>query len=235
MESTEVTRTASESGNDEAPRGTQGKRATGTRRRLNDQQEQEVARLYAETETPIADISRRFGIGESSVYRVAQRHGAALRGRTATSSKSSSPDTRAAAAAVRPAAAAMRGRAAKPQASVGATVRTTSALRERSAVSESGNAPRTAASPAARAQPPARRTSATTRGRGAGATATLATVVAPRLEFRVSYVAVQVIKAANIADAIRLTEAAGAIDIHHIVLAELPGNPITQPDYAPSG
>src|SRR5579871_6527167 len=59
--------------------------ATGTRRKLSEDQEREVTRLYSETETPVSEISKRFGIGESSVYRVAQRHGAALRGRTSTS------------------------------------------------------------------------------------------------------------------------------------------------------
>src|SRR3981081_3738585 len=54
-----------------------------SRRKLSDQQEREVTRLYAETETPVSEISKRFGIGESSVYRVAQRHGAKLRGRQA--------------------------------------------------------------------------------------------------------------------------------------------------------
>src|SRR5207248_2035431 len=62
-----------------------GDSATGTRRKLTDQQEREVTRLYSETETPVSEISKTFGIGESSVYRVAQRHGAKLRGRTATS------------------------------------------------------------------------------------------------------------------------------------------------------
>src|SRR5215471_2181464 len=57
---------------------------TGTRRKLSEDQEREVTRLYAETETPVSEISKRFGIGESSVYRVAQRHGASLRGRTST-------------------------------------------------------------------------------------------------------------------------------------------------------
>src|SRR5438876_5749394 len=56
--------------------------ATTTRRKLSDPQEREVTRLYGETETPVSEISKRFGIGESSVYRVAQRHGAKLRGRT---------------------------------------------------------------------------------------------------------------------------------------------------------
>ena len=54
------------------------------RRKLTEDQEREVTRLYAETETPVPEISRRFGIGESSVYRVAQRHGAPLRGRKPT-------------------------------------------------------------------------------------------------------------------------------------------------------
>src|ERR1700720_2362713 len=67
-----------------ASSGAQGDGATTTRRKLNDAQEREVTRLYAETETPVSEISKRFGIGESSVYRVAQRHGAALRGRSAT-------------------------------------------------------------------------------------------------------------------------------------------------------
>src|SRR5947207_15153440 len=62
----------------------EGEAATGSRRKLSEDQEREVTRLYAETETPVSEISKRFGIGESSVYRVAQRHGAKLRGRTST-------------------------------------------------------------------------------------------------------------------------------------------------------
>src|SRR5579864_2296328 len=61
-----------------------GNGATGSRRKLTEDQEREVTRLYSDTETPVSEISKRFGIGESSVYRVAQRHGAKLRGRTAT-------------------------------------------------------------------------------------------------------------------------------------------------------
>src|SRR6202171_1149230 len=86
MATTDTTGSKTESGSDgETPRPTPANGAKGTRRKLNDQQEREVTRLYAETETPVSEISKRFGIGESSVYRVAQRHGAALRGRTATS------------------------------------------------------------------------------------------------------------------------------------------------------
>src|SRR5439155_17327170 len=85
----------------------QGDGATTTRRKLNDSQEREVTRLYAETETPVSEISKRFGIGESSVYRVAQRHGAALRGRSTTPSAAT---RRAATAAAKPAAATGAGR-----------------------------------------------------------------------------------------------------------------------------
>src|ERR1700704_1263299 len=86
--------------------GAQGNGASTTRRKLSDAQEAEVTRLYAQTDTPVSEISKRFGIGESSVYRVAQRHGAALRGRT---SPSAPPPPRPASAT--PAAAASTGRA----------------------------------------------------------------------------------------------------------------------------
>jgi len=50
------------------------------RRKLSDEREQELTR-YTDTTMPVSEIARTLGIGESSVYRVAQRHGAALRGR----------------------------------------------------------------------------------------------------------------------------------------------------------
>src|SRR5579859_7439741 len=97
-----------DSGSDgESTRGAQGDGATTTRRKLNDSQEREVTRLYAETETPVSEISKRFGIGESSVYRVAQRHGAKLRGRSSTPAK---PSARPAAKAAAPTTAASTGR-----------------------------------------------------------------------------------------------------------------------------
>src|SRR5438067_13934214 len=125
MESSDTARKGSDSGSDSgASSGAQGDGATTTRRKLNDSQEREVTRLYAETDTPVSEISKRFGIGESSVYRVAQRHGAALRGRTATST--SKPRAVAAATpspAVRPAG--TRGRGGRPP----AAARTTPARR----------------------------------------------------------------------------------------------------------
>src|SRR6266704_5458769 len=110
--------------------------AAGTRRKLTEDQEREVTRLYADTETPVSEISKRFGIGESSVYRVAQRHGAKLRGRQPGAPRSSGPratgarrgpragGARAAAAAsttaaATPATPARRGR--RPRAAVAAT------------------------------------------------------------------------------------------------------------------
>src|SRR6266496_1598113 len=99
MENSDSARKASDSGSDgAASSGAQGDGAGTTRRKLSDQQEREVTRLYAETETPVSEISKRYGIGESSVYRVAQRHGAALRGRTSTTT-SGAAGRRAAAAA----------------------------------------------------------------------------------------------------------------------------------------
>src|SRR6185503_730330 len=74
------------------PSSTSDKRSA--RRKLTDEQEREVTRLYSQTETPVPDISKQFGIGESSVYRVVERHGATLRGRT--------PKTASAAAATKP-------------------------------------------------------------------------------------------------------------------------------------
>ena len=58
----------------------EAQRILPTRRKLSEEQEGEVTRLYADTTMAVSEIARKFGIGESSVYRVAQRHGAPLRG-----------------------------------------------------------------------------------------------------------------------------------------------------------
>jgi transposase-like protein len=54
------------------------------RRRLSPDQQREVARMYASSGLSAAAICKRFGIGESSLYRVLQKHGVALRGRAAS-------------------------------------------------------------------------------------------------------------------------------------------------------
>jgi hypothetical protein len=43
-----------------------------------------VARLYAETDTPMGEIARRFSIGQASVARIAQRQGATPRSERGT-------------------------------------------------------------------------------------------------------------------------------------------------------
>jgi transposase-like protein len=156
-------------------------------RKLNDEQELEVTRLYAETNTPVADIASRFGIGESSVYRVAQRHGAALRGR--------------------------RGRGAAADGASQAAPPPTAAPAEAPAAPRAG---RTAA-PRARARaaaptPPRRAAAARPRG-GAAGRARADAGAKPKGRFRVSFVAVDVIEAGTIHEAIAIVEARGATDI----------------------
>ena len=63
--------------------------ATSPRRRLSPEQERQVARLYAEAGTPTSEIRQRFGIGESSLYRIVQRQGIPLRRRGAASTQPS--------------------------------------------------------------------------------------------------------------------------------------------------
>ena len=65
--------------------------ARSRRRRLSPDEERDIARLYADTSTPTSEIRERFRIGESSLYRVVQRHGVGLRGRSASSGKPSLP------------------------------------------------------------------------------------------------------------------------------------------------
>jgi hypothetical protein len=51
-------------------------------RKLNDEQERELTRLYAETPTRLGQIGQRFGIALTSVVRIALRNGAPLRSPT---------------------------------------------------------------------------------------------------------------------------------------------------------
>src|SRR6266852_1107917 len=90
----------------------EAQRILPTRRKLSEEQEGEVTRLYADTTMAVSEIARKFGIGESSVSRLAQRHGAALRGRQtpraapptkpATGGARARPGVRAAASAAKP-------------------------------------------------------------------------------------------------------------------------------------
>jgi transposase-like protein len=51
------------------------------RRRLTTEQQREIVRLYVDSNAPIGDICRQFGIAASVLYRVLKRTGAPLRQR----------------------------------------------------------------------------------------------------------------------------------------------------------
>jgi transposase-like protein len=62
-------------------------KARRRRPRLSLNEKQEIARLYADAGTPTSDIRDRFGLGESSLYRVLKEYGVPLRGRTPSQAK----------------------------------------------------------------------------------------------------------------------------------------------------
>jgi transposase-like protein len=161
--------------------------ARATRRRLSPEQQREVARLYAENTTPTSEIRKRFGIGESSLYRIVQRQGVPLRGRAAATPQPGPPRTQvpdngrrrsstasgAQAAAVQPRAAAAAPPGPSRRGGRGRVSRATS--------SASGGA----SSP------------------GAGT----------RGQFRIQFQGERVIQARDIRDALRQTESLGAIEV----------------------
>src|ERR1700738_546123 len=60
-------------------------RPRSKRRNLTEAQKAQLGRLYAETTTPLSEIKSRFGIAESSLYRLLRQRGITLRGRSARS------------------------------------------------------------------------------------------------------------------------------------------------------
>jgi transposase-like protein len=58
-------------------------RPRAKRRNLTEAEKADIGRLYAETTTPLSEIKSRFGIAESSLYRLLQQRGITLRGRGA--------------------------------------------------------------------------------------------------------------------------------------------------------
>jgi transposase-like protein len=173
-------------------------------RKLSDEQEVEVTRLYAETNTPIADIAGRFGIGESSVYRVAKRHGAALRGRVG---RGSGPDDHSAT----PTAAAEGAH----DAADGATGR----ARGRRRTPAQTSSAETSSSASSSAPAGGRRRSAsadsttTRRGRTRRGGPPAARSGGERRRFRVSYLGVVVVEATGIRDALAKAESQGATEV----------------------
>jgi transposase-like protein len=175
------------------------RRSFPPRRRLNEEQEREVARLYAETELSVPDISKQFSIGESSVYRIAQRRGAGVRrGKSAAAQ----PATAVATAPATVTAPARRGRPPGPRASTAQPKPPANGRRARAVVRRVA-APRTAAAKPTRM--PRRRAAVV----AAGASA----MQRFQIQFRVE----TVVQAADIRAALRQLESLGATDIVAIV------------------
>jgi transposase-like protein len=73
--------------------GSTGIRAS-RRPKVSPEDAREIARLYADTTISTAEIRARFGIGESSLYRVVQQQGTPLRGRMAATKTPAAPSTK---------------------------------------------------------------------------------------------------------------------------------------------
>lgn len=170
------------------------------RRRLNQEQEREVTRLYAETMLSVPDISKQFSIGESSVYRIAQRNGAGLRGRTASASSSSSSSSGSTSGSSAPATPAPVRRTRR--------TRTTGQNTVAAPVTPVAAPGRRRRAPAAAAVSVAPAVKTTRRGRRPSV---------GLQRFEIQYRAQTVVRAANVSAALRQVEALGATDVLAIV------------------
>jgi hypothetical protein len=166
------------------------------RRRLKLDEEQEIARLYADTSTSTSLILARFGIGESSLYRIVQRLGLPRRGRTASSKAASTQAARVSDTRTTGSSRSGGQRASQPRSRAATSagqrsVRTTARLPRRGAsVRTAVTEPRTPPTGSAGAQ-------------GGGV----------RKRFRILYQGERVFEAQNIQDALRQAESLGATDI----------------------
>jgi transposase-like protein len=180
----------------------EAQRGFPTRRKLSDEQAGEVTRLYADTTMPVSEIARTFGIGESSVYRVAQRHGAALRGR----------QTPPGAPPAKPAATGARGRpgarAAAPAAKPAETRSTPAVAGAPARVRPRDTSAREAAPTEASAQSELGLSGPRARSRVRGATLG---------RFRIRFLAERVVQARDIRDALRQAESFEAIEVTAIM------------------
>jgi transposase-like protein len=170
------------------------------RRRLSNDEALEIARLYGETSTPMSEIRERFGIGDSSLYRIVQRQGITLRGRTASSSQ---PNTQRA-----PTPAARRPRSSSPKQAQKAASRTGSntALRATSVNGGTGGT-------GVRRAPGTKKTTAPS--------GTVASRAGDnRHQFRILFMAERVVQATDMADAVRQIESLGAIEVTAVARQE---------------
>jgi hypothetical protein len=169
----------------------------GSRRpKVSLDEEREVARLYADTSTPTSVIRAQFGIGESSLYRIVQRQGVPLRGRTATSNASGRQPTQTPKTGRNRVAGASRKRTSTSQP---ATATIASGVK---APSMRGR-PTHSTGVAERGLPPDGSSASRTVGHGN--------------HFRIRYYAERIFEAPTIQDALRQAESFGATDILGVV------------------
>jgi transposase-like protein len=163
------------------------------RRRLSPEQQREVARLYADANIPTSEIRERFGIGESSLYRIVQRQEVPLRGRGQTVSsqaeRSEGSDGRQDSPTSRPVRK-QRGSASQPRAAGARTGRGTSRR------ADGAGATMTSARPAPRSQSPRSQS--------------------PQHRFRIRFEGERVVEAPDIQSALRQIEALGSAEIRSV-------------------
>lgn len=179
-------------------------------RKLSDDQERELTRLYGEGGTPIADIARTFGLSEVSVGRIARRNGAASRRQRATRVPGSAAATaaptartrggRRASSAAEPGSAEQAGKSSRGRQRRAATSEPRATPRRHRGAASSGEVTR----PAPPATSPGPSSTRETRSGGA------------RRRFRIRFLGETVVDAKDILDAIGQAEALGATDITSI-------------------
>jgi transposase-like protein len=167
------------------------------RRRLSNAEAIEIARLYGETSTPTSEIRQRFGIGDSSLYRIVQRQGIALRGRIAPAAQ---PTTQRAQTP-----AARRPRSPSPTQAQKAASRTGS--------NTAPPATRVNGRTGVRRAPGTKKTTAPSEAAASGTGDN-------RRPFRILFRAERVVQATDMADALRQVESLGAIEITAVARLE---------------
>jgi len=185
------------------PRG-QRRKGGSPLRKLTDEQEVEITRLYSETDIPVSELASRFGIGESSVYRMVQKYGASLRGRRATGA-AATPKVEPAGASAQPVTTPATRGSQRNRPSVGAAASRGTA-RHRTSRGDARHIPSAAGATSrssAAVQPPAEA------AKGGGLR-----------RFRIAFLAETVVEAETIRDAITKAEALGATDITSVSRAD---------------
>ena len=188
-----VSEPGAQSGHASASRSKDSRR----RRRLSNGEALEIARLYGETSTPTSEIRQRFGIGDSSLYRIVQRQGIALRGRTASATR---PNTQPAQTH-----AARRPRSASPK--------QPQQLASRTGSNAAPQATRLTGRTGVRRAPGTKKTTAPS-GTAASGTGD------SRRQFRILFRTERIVQATDMTDALRKVESLGAIEITAVARLE---------------